>query len=1036
LGTVGAPLFDILTGTVGGLAGRLLRSPQVGAGLVERPVRFSEWVVWRGGKKELTEKDIRKLVDKLVRRAGDADSGFKMIGPELGDEVVTGLTATLMAIDQITLDDVVDADLAADRLADLLRKAAPDAATGLDGPPADMYAALLHVCCVHIVEFFTRRPEFVTRATVAQVRAVAELRDEVRERSPDLASEAARFETHYRDGLLPELDQEHLFGLQLPLDEQTYQLSTAYVSLTLQWTGGGYDAAGRMVGDVGTGPDDRRTGIRRPGDIGNAMRVEDALAAHPRLVLEGPAGAGKSTLLRRLAVHALRGDLPDQLAAWRGKVPFLLQLRNFVKDGGLTLPSPEDFVAAAAEPLAGEKPDKWVSGLLRSHRGLVLVDGVDEVPEEHRVAVLEWLLRQARLYPEAVYLLTSRPAAMQEEWRERLRRADFVTARLEPMTQRQVEDLIDRWHRAAPYLDPQAAARCAASLKDALVARRDLAQLATTPLLCAMLCALNRNNNEYLPRGRVALYNDALTMLLERREREQRIQTSPFRLTRDQLEPMLSRLAIWMTMNGRRTIPRDTALRMIDEPLRRVRGGQLSEAGRTTETALTPETALRHLVERSGLLQEPTVDLVEFRHPSFQDYLAAVEVFHQDYLEHLLRNAHDPLYHDVAIMAVGQTQRDPVRQHQLLAGLISRAAGDREHGRRLWLLAAACIADVGMVDPKLAARIHRETRRLLPPTSLEEADTVARAGEFVLDLLAEASRQRTLTDREAAATVRAAALVGGEAAMPLLRSFRRRPAEEVQRELVAAWFRSQIPEAYVDQVLADAALDGTSVNLQDVKYLALLTRVRGLRRLGMPPVTTAADLDRLVRSDHLPARLRTLSLAQTQISQLAPLAALSHLTTLDLTGTPATDSSPLAALRSVEELCLSGTQVADLAPLAALDRLTALDLRGTPVADLRPLVGLRRLEQLSLGGTQVADLAPLAALDRLTALDLTGTAVTDLTPLGALGKLRDLWLFRSKVTSLDPVADHSRLTVALGPAQAERVRSGTGRPLKCIVVEV
>jgi hypothetical protein len=158
------------------------------------------------------------------------------------------------------------------------------------------------------------------------------------------------------------------------------------------------------------------------------------------------------------------------------------------------------------------------------------------------------------------------------------------------------------------------------------------------------------------------------------------------------------------------------------------------------------------------------------------------------------RRADPLLYHDVAIMAVGQTQRDPARQHELLAGLIGRAASDREHGWRLWLLAAACIADVGMVDPELAERIHQETRRLLPPTSLEEADTVARAGEFVLDLLAETAQHRRLTDRQAAATVRAGALVGGEAAMPLLRSFRLRPGEEVQRELVAAWFRSQLTE--------------------------------------------------------------------------------------------------------------------------------------------------------------------------------------------------------------------------------------------------
>jgi internalin A len=73
---------------------------------------------------------------------------------------------------------------------------------------------------------------------------------------------------------------------------------------------------------------------------------------------------------------------------------------------------------------------------------------------------------------------------------------------------------------------------------------------------------------------------------------------------------------------------------------------------------------------------------------------------------------------------------------------------------------------------------------------------------------------------------------------------------------------------------------------------------------------------------------------------------------------------PLAALTGLRELYLSGTLVPDLAPLADLAGLQKLDLSKTQVTDLAPLVGLRCLQWLDVSNTKVTDLAPLIALLR------------------------------------------------------------------------
>jgi hypothetical protein len=881
---------EAVAAAVSVLVERLLPSPAAGAGLVKRQAR-------------LDEEDVRKLVRQVVLAASNSDPAIRALEPSAGALLDDSLTATLMGLDAVLgMDEVQQAHLDPARLANGLRSAAPSVKAKLPEPAVAFHDAILNVCCVHIVDFFTRQPEFPARTAVENSQRLGKLLE-------DRTEEARAFEDHYRAGVVKKLDTAELFGLRLPREEQTYELSTAYVSLTLRWTG---EETHRYR--AGGGRRRREFGTELlPADTAN-IRVEDALGSRPRLLIEGPAGAGKTTLLRRLAVHACRGDdLPDQLAALRHAVPFLLPLRALAARDELDLPGPEQFIKVALSPLEGEKPERWVSSLLRAGRAVVLVDGVDEVADKHRAAVINWLEELTDQYPHARYILTSRPAAMQEDWRAQLRLAGFATARIEPMTRGQVEDFIDQWHRAARSSRPDddTLARCAASLKAALVDRRDLARLATNPLLCAMLCALNRNNNDYLPHGRAALYNDALTMLLERRDREHGIETGTVRLNRDQIEPLLSRLAIWMTMNGRRTIPRRTATREIDEPLRRV------HRGRGPGCPLAPETVLQHLVERSGLLQEPTVDLLEFRHPSFQDYLAAVEVFQREHLAHLLRNAHDPMYHDIAIMAAGQTQKDPVRQRDLLAGLVDRAAADEERSRQLWLLAAACIADLDMVDPDLAERIQDETALLLPPSDVDEAESVAGAGEFVIDLLASAARRGDLTPKEAAATIRAASLAGSEAAIPLLRSFRRRAYAQVQRELVAGWFRSTTPERYADEVLADAALEGVDVILANLDTLPLLPRLRGLTWLLMPSGTTDADLVKLATLTNL----KTLSLVGTGVVDVSSLAALTNLKTLSLAGTGVADLSPLATLTNLKTLFLDGTEVTDLSPLATLTNL-------------------------------------------------------------------------------------------------------------------
>src|SRR5260370_37264080 len=110
-------------------------------------------------------------------------------------------------------------------------------------------------------------------------------------------------------------------------------------------------------------------------------------------------------------------------------------------------------------------------------------------------------------------------------------REGFTDAELQPMQLTDISTFIDHWYDAVAkeLQDEQEKSELpslAEHLKEELENRHPIRSLATNPLLCAMLCALNRERREQLPSDRIWLYEACCEMLIERRDRERRIALS------------------------------------------------------------------------------------------------------------------------------------------------------------------------------------------------------------------------------------------------------------------------------------------------------------------------------------------------------------------------------------------------------------------------------------------------------------------------------------------------------------------------------
>lgn len=158
--------------------------------------------------------------------------------------------------------------------------------------------------------------------------------------------------------------------------------------------------------------------------------------------------------------------------------------------------------------------------------------------------------------------------------------------------------------------------------------------------------------------------------------------------------------------------------------------------------------------------------------------------------------------------------------------------------------------------------------------------------------------------------------------------------------------------------------------------------------------------------------LLKLTIQNQDMPSLAPLAQLSSLTTVDLSGTsfPVDDLSVLATLPYLASLNLSGCGISTIAGLEGAPSLSHLDLSNNTVRNLEVLEPMTGLTELSLQHNAVNDLGSIAVLSKLTKLDISYNAVTSLKPLSSCTNLTWLEASNNQLTDLDGVNALEKLT--------------------------
>lgn len=794
-------------------------------------------VSFRGEQPTLSWEELVQVAEELVRH------GLDVTGRQLEAEdepgVVPVLARTLFVAGELDVTDTQAVRLGPQDYARRLRSAVPGVERALSREAAWFHDSLLVTTCLHFLHLLIMRTPQLAERLPERSHRIGQLVDlndveALRGRSGPLA-EDAEFEDRYLRHTAEQYNRVTIYGVDLPNPNAPgeWSLNATYLSLSAEFSPDGEQSVRNRdtdrQADVPTqGEDDDEipasAGIATPEPLVTADR---ALAGHERVLLRGAAGSGKTTLVQWLTVSTANGSLPAELRNLRGRIPFVLPVRRFARGG---LPGPDDFLTAVRHPLAGEEPEGWVARVLASERALLLVDGIDEVPERERDEVRDQLRRLLRIYSGNLCLVTSRPRAVDAEW---LADEGFAELTLAPMSRGQVADFITAWHDAARSdegRDHERLNEYEDMLLRSIPLFRELRVLATNPLMCGLICALNRDRSGSLPQGRKELYEAAVQMLLQRRDPERRVHE-------DLLQPaprarLLRKLAYRMLVDQSAVLDHEAAL---------------GEIGRHVSAIPAIPRDLRHeevfddLLLRTGLLREQADRSVEFVHRTMQDYLAAHEALEQGDFELLLRHAHEEGWEEVFRMAVAHAR--PAECKTLLLGLLAPGWLGMDRIRRR-LLAASCLEHVTELDPDTRERVFEETKFMVRPPDPTRRRYLGFLGPIVLEMLPDPA---TLTDHEAYLVALTVTRVDDAASVDYLARLRDRKSLKVRTELADGWRKFET-ERYAREVVRHLDPVGLYFPVSDRAELETLQRLGGREQVRVVghfrPEELMAGLDR------------------------------------------------------------------------------------------------------------------------------------------------------------------------------------------------
>uniref|UniRef100_Q3ASA4 NACHT domain-containing protein n=1 Tax=Chlorobium chlorochromatii (strain CaD3) TaxID=340177 RepID=Q3ASA4_CHLCH len=424
-----------------------------------------------------------------------------------------------------------------------------------------------------------------------------------------------KYAERYQVALAKELDKSNLPASNA-LDSFSVKLTDTFVSLRLSET---WKCDTKFIPDQSQDMLKEKHRVRTPEEVMGLVFEKFSL-----MLVIGDPGSGKTTLLRHYVLTCLQKDGYNALGFTEPVMVFYLVLRELKKSGSNYASLSDNLYAWSEEHQLGI-PKALFFNWLHNQKTLVLLDGLDEISDvDDRISVCKWIDKTFAGFPKAYVVVTSRTTGYRKGDGIEIV-SEHVRVDIMDFSQSQQAEFLKKWFTAAFIRDQpldgvsqyqqkqsEALEKAATIIKYLNKAEnKSLQSLAGVPLLLQIMATLWKDR-EYLPGSRVKLYDAALDYLLDYRDRQKMI--NPL-LPSEDARRVLAPISLWMHEELKKDEVYKAELHM-----------RMQYKLQTVKNAPSAEAFCKNLVERAGLLVEYGDSEYVFRHKSFREYMAGVQL--------------------------------------------------------------------------------------------------------------------------------------------------------------------------------------------------------------------------------------------------------------------------------------------------------------------------------------------------------------------------------------------------------------------------
>ncbi|AFZ11438.1 signal transduction protein [Crinalium epipsammum PCC 9333] len=359
-------------------------------------------------------------------------------------------------------------------------------------------------------------------------------------------------------------------------------------------------------------------------NLGSALETRvpglNAVERFTKLIILGRPGAGKTTFLKYLAMqcieeqcvdkHCIEKQFIEQHCAdehciekkrLKQLVPFFIPLKEFAEAPG------QPDLLAYIESLF-QLDTFTIQSVLNEGRGLILLDGLDEVREESKISIKRQIESFINQNYQNKFVITCRLAATEYNFES------FTEVEIADFEEEEINYFVKSWFNINNSQKQADKFLKKIGNKD----HKPIRELATNPLLLTLLCLVFEDSGSF-PTNRSELYKDGLDVLLKKWDAKRYIEREQIykSLSQKHKENLLSQIAYSTFITGNYVFKQERAEREISNYMEKLPPNDQNDS------EVDGGLVLKLIEAQHGLLMERARRIYSFSHLTFHEYFTA-----------------------------------------------------------------------------------------------------------------------------------------------------------------------------------------------------------------------------------------------------------------------------------------------------------------------------------------------------------------------------------------------------------------------------